>query len=248
LVVDEPITIGGWSPANYGQAYLGEMTLERALAQSVNTVAVRLADEVGRDVVARTARRVGITSIVNTEPAMALGTTLVSPLEMAQAYAAFGNGGFRVQAYGVERIVGANGAVLHQARPPVPAAAIGNPALSDLNRMLRAVVTSGTGTRAAIQGYDIAGKTGTTSDYKDAWFVGYTGGLTTVVWMGRDDNAPLGATTGGTLPAALWRKVMATAVRRLPVQPIPYGPAAPPPPPLVDPIDAILAPLEPSRP
>jgi len=245
LVVDEPITIGGWSPANYSQTYLGEITLERALAQSVNTVAVRLADEVGREAVAQTARRVGITSVVNTEPAMALGTTLVSPLEMAQAYAAFGNGGFRVQAYGVERILGANGAVLYQPRQPAPAAAIGNPALGELNRMLRAVVASGTGTRAAISGYDIAGKTGTTSDYKDAWFSGYTGGLTTVVWMGRDDNAPLAATTGGGAPAELWRKVMTAAVKRLPVQPIPYGtqpPPAPPPPP-ADAIDAILTTL-----
>ena len=249
LVVDEPITIGGWSPVNYGQSYAGEMTLERALAQSVNTVAARLADEVGRETVAQAARRAGITSAINTEPAMALGTTLVSPLEMAQAYTAFGNGGFRVQAFGIERIRGGNGAVLYQSRPPASVAAIGNPALSDLNRMLRSVITSGTGTRAAIKGYDIAGKTGTTSDYRDAWFSGYTGGLTTVVWMGRDDNAPLGTTTGGSAPADLWRKVMTTAVKRLPVQAIPYGSQPPLPPPQLpepstNPIDAILAPLQ----
>ncbi len=230
-VVDEPVTIGNWTPTNYTPGYAGPMTLERAVATSVNTVAAGLADSVGRQRVAETARRVGIISTVNTDPAMALGTTLVSPLEMAAAYAAFANGGERVAPYGIERIRTTSGGVVYQARPPPPVQAIANPALSDLNRMLRAVVTSGTGTRAKVGTYDIAGKTGTTSDYKDAWFVGYTGGLSMAVWMGRDDNRPLGTTTGGTVPAEVWARVMGTAVRRLPVSAIPPGPAPPPPPP-----------------
>src|SRR4030095_2079177 len=115
LVVDEPVTIAGWSPSNYEEGnYLGPITLETALAQAINTVAARLADEVGRPAVAATARRAGIVSTVNTDPAMALGTTLVSPLEMTQAYAAFANGGNRVQAYGIERIRTAGGQVLYQ--------------------------------------------------------------------------------------------------------------------------------------
>ena len=234
-VVDEPVTINGWTPSNYEEGYLGPITLEQALAHSINTVAARLADEVGRPNVAATAHRIGIVSPVNTDPAMALGTTLVTPLEMAQAYAAFGNGGNRVAVYGLERIRTTGGQVLYQHRPVPPAPAIANPPLSDLNRMLRQVVIQGTGTRAAIPGYDIAGKTGTTSDYKDAWFAGFTGNVTTVVWMGRDDAQPMGRITGGTAPAELWKGVMGVAVKRLPVSAIPPGPPAPvPPPPLID--------------
>lgn len=244
-VVDEPITLGTWSPQNYNEDYLGPITLETALAQSVNTVAVRLADQVGRPNVAGTARRLGIVSAVNTDPAMALGTTLVSPLEMAQAYGAFSNGGYRVQAYGIERIRTSGGKVIYQRKAQGQPQVVANPALSELNRMMRTVVTSGTGTRAQVPGRDIAGKTGTTSDYKDAWFAGYTGGFTTVVWMGRDDGSPMGRVTGGGAPAELWKRFMTSALKRVPAQPIPGGPppAAPlVPPPEPDPIDALLTP------
>ncbi len=226
-VIDEPLVIGNWIPANYNDGFLGTITLEQALAQSINTVAARLADQVGRPNVAATARRVGINSVVNTDPAMALGTTLVTPLEMAQAYSSFANGGNRVTAYGVERIRTTGGVVLYKRPPTAITPVIANPPLGDLNRMLRAVITQGTGKRAALPGYDVAGKTGTTSDYKDAWFAGYTGGVTTVVWMGRDDNAPMGKITGGGAPAELWRGVMGVAVKRLPVTAIPVGTPAP---------------------
>jgi penicillin-binding protein 1A len=231
VVTDEPLTIGNWSPQNYSGGYAGMLTLEQAVAQSTNTVAARLADEVGRPNVAATARRLGVVSAVNTDPAMALGTSLVSPLEMAQAYGAFANGGQRVSAYGIERIRTTGGAVLYQRKAPSPAQVIANPALSDLNRMLRTVVISGTGTRARVPGYDIAGKTGTTSDYKDAWFAGYSGGFTTVVWMGNDNGSPMKGVTGGAAPAELWRGFMTTALKRTPAKPIPYGPPPPAPPP-----------------
>jgi penicillin-binding protein 1A len=233
-VVDEPVTINGWTPSNYEVgAYLGPITLETALAKSVNTVAARLADEVGRPQIAATARRVGITSTVNTDPAMALGTTLVSPLEMTQAYAAFSNGGGRVQAYGIERIR-QGGTVIYQKRPPAPAPAIGNPALSELNRMLRTVMTAGTGGRAVVPGYDLAGKTGTTSDYKDAWFCGFTGGFAACTWMGRDDARPMARISGATAPAEMWRSFMTVALKRAPTQAIPPGPPAPVPAPPVE--------------
>jgi penicillin-binding protein 1A len=227
MVVDEPVTIGSWSPQNYEPGFLGPITLQTAFAQSINTVAARLADEVGRDNDAATARRLGIASPINTDPAMALGTTLVTPLEMAQAYAAFANGGDRVSAYGVERIRTAGGQVIWTRPASAPVAAIANPALGELQQMMRAVVASGTGTRAAIAGYDIAGKTGTTSDYKDAWFCGVTGGLSAVVWMGRDDNSPMDRITGGIAPAEAWRSFMTKALIRIGSHPIPPGrPAA----------------------
>jgi len=230
VVVDEPVTIRGWSPRNFEEGFLGPITLEQALAHSVNTVASRLADEVGRDNVAGVARRLGIVSPVNTDPAMALGTTLVTPIEMAQAYDAFANGGNRVAAYGIERIRTAGGAVLFQHRARAPAPAIANPPLGQMQQMMRLVMTSGTGTRAMVAGYDMAGKTGTTSDYKDAWFAGYTGGLATVVWMGRDDARPMTRITGGAAPAELWRGFMNVAVKRLRIGAIPPGPPPPPPP------------------
>jgi penicillin-binding protein 1A len=228
VVVDEPLTIGAWSPRNYEGGNLGPITLERALAQSVNTVAARLADEVGRGAVAAAARRLGVVSPINTDPAMALGTTQVSPLEMAQAYDAFANGGNRVSAYGVERIRTTGGVVVYQRKARAPAPVIANPPLSELNRMLRTVIASGTGARARIPGYDLAGKTGTTSDYKDAWFCGFTGGFTTVAWIGRDDAAPMDHVTGGGPPAELWRAFMLAALKRSSPHAIPFGPPPPP--------------------
>ncbi|HEY8615924.1 PBP1A family penicillin-binding protein [Phenylobacterium sp.] len=244
-VVDEPVTIANWSPRNYDEGFLGPITLERAVASSTNTVAARIADMVGRQNVAATARRLGVASQVNTDPAMALGTTLVTPLEMTQAYAVFSNGGSRVQAYGIERIRGAGGKLLYQRKPPSWTPVVQNPALSHLNRVLRAVIASGTGAKAQIAGHDVAGKTGTTSDYKDAWFCGYTGGLAACSWLGRDDNAPMGRITGGGAPAELWRTVMSSAVKRLPVQAIPYGRPAPAPP--LAPTAIAAAPEEPDE-
>jgi penicillin-binding protein 1A len=227
IVVDEPVTINGWSPRNFEPEFLGPITMENALAHSINTIAARLADEIGRDNVAATAHRMGISSTLNTDPAMALGTSLVTPLEMAQAYDAFGNGGYRVAAYGIERIRTAGGKVLFLHKPQAPVQAVLNPPLGEMQQMMRTVMRIGTGTHAAIRGYDLAGKTGTTSDYKDAWFCGYTGGLATVVWVGRDNNAPMRGITGAMAPSELWRSYMTAALKRLPNGPIPPGPPPP---------------------
>jgi penicillin-binding protein 1A len=231
MVVDEPVTINGWSPRNFEPDFMGQITLETALAHSVNTVAARLADEVGRDNVAAVAHRMGIVSQVNTDPAMALGTTLVTPFEMAQAYDTFGNGGYRINAYGIERIRTTSGQVLVQHRPQLAALAVANPPLDEMQRMMRTVMAVGTGTHANVAGYDLAGKTGTTSDYKDAWFCGYTGGITTVVWTGRDDAKPMVKIVGASAPSEIWRAYMVQALKRLPNGPIPAGP--PPPLPVV---------------
>ncbi|MGI9170509.1 MAG: transglycosylase domain-containing protein [Caulobacteraceae bacterium] len=249
VAIDEPVTIDGWSPRDFDPGFLGQITLETALAHSINTVAARLADEVGRGAVAAAARRAGIVSPIDTDPAMALGTNPVTPLEMAQAYDTFSNGGDRVAAYGLERIRTVGGAVLYRHRAAPPAPAIANPPLSEMDRMLRAVIASGTGARAAIPGHDLAGKTGTTSDYKDAWFCGFTGGLTTVVWIGRDDATPMRRMTGGGAPAEFWRGFMSLALKRLPSGPIPYGRPAPIPPPAPAPVVASPpVPAEPALP
>ena len=227
MAVDEPITIGNWQPRDFDGRYLGPMTLETALAQSINTVAARLANQVGTVNVAATAQRLGITTPIQTGPSMALGAVEVTPIDMAQAYAAFSNGGYLTRAYGIERIRTASGKVLydHNLSPPPRAQVIGQPALGEMIEMMRQVVASGTGTRAAVAGYDIAGKTGTTSDYRDAWFVGYTGDVTTAVWTGRDDNTPMKAVTGGGPPAEIWHAFMASTLSRLGAQPIPGGAA-----------------------
>jgi penicillin-binding protein 1A len=226
-VVDEPITIGNWSPKNYTGKYLGQITLETALAQSINTVAARLANEVGTNNVAATAHRLGITSEIQTDPSMALGAVEVDPLEMAEAYDAFANGGYRVQAFGIERIRTASGQVLydHGVGGDHLQSVIPQPALSEMAEMMRQVVASGTGGRARIGGYDLAGKTGTTSDYRDAWFVGFTGGFVTAVWVGRDDNTPMKRVTGGGAPAEIWRAFMAPVLPHLQAEPIPGGAA-----------------------
>jgi penicillin-binding protein 1A len=142
--------------------------------------------------------------------------------------------------YGIERIRTRSGQVLYERRPTGRAPVVSNPALANMNRVLRAVVQNGTGTRAALPGYDLAGKTGTTSDYKDAWFVGYTGGFVTAVWVGKDDNTAMKRVTGGSAPADIWRDFMGSALPRLDVRPIPDGPAAVPSPLNMDPVGELL--------
>jgi penicillin-binding protein 1A len=244
VVNDEPVKIGTWEPKNYTNKYLGQMTLQTALAQSINTVAARLANEVGTSNVAATARRLGITSKIQLDPSMALGAVEVSPMEMAQAYAPFANGGFLAKGYGIERIRTTSGKVLYDHsvdNAPRPAV-IGTPSLQYMNQMMRQVVAAGTGARAKVAGYDIAGKTGTTSDYRDAWFVGYTGGFVTAVWTGKDDNTSMRKVTGGGAPAEIWKTFMAAALPRLKATPIPGGVIEPPAPVTDDPIGDLLNP------
>jgi penicillin-binding protein 1A len=158
---------------------------------------------------------------------------------MAQAFAPFANGGFMAKGYGIERIRTATGRVLydHGVDRPARNAVIGTPALQYMNQMMRQTIASGTGTRANVAGFDLAGKTGTTSDYKDAWFVGYTGGFVTAVWVGKDDNTAMRRVTGGGAPAGIWHDFMTAALPRLNVQPIPGGVIEPK---AADPIGSII--------
>ncbi len=244
-VTDEPVTINGWSPRNHDNAFLGPISMETALAKSINTVAARLADEVGRDKVADTARRLGINTPISPDPAMALGTSEVRPIEMAAAYDAFANGGRRVYPYGVERVRTASGRTLFRHRDEPQAQVINNPALGEMDRMLRAVVSYGTGTGAAIKGYDIAGKTGTTTEGKDAWFCGFTGNFTACAWVGKDDARPVPHLAGGGSAARVWRGFMSSALPRAGATGIPTGPAAPTP---VEPVTTPVSDIAPTQP
>jgi penicillin-binding protein 1A len=217
---DGPVDINGWSPTNYGHRQYGTITLAEALAHSVNTITAGLGQEVGISTVIEAAKRVGITSPLQDNAALALGTSDVTPIEMTTAYSAFANGGYRVYPYYVTEVDDLGGHVLYKRQTPQPQRVIASHVDKDLVAMLYGVVTSGTGRAAAIPGHEAAGKTGTTQDYHDAWFVGFTADYVTTVWIGNDDSSPMKNVTGGTIPATIWHDVMAFAEKGLPSKPL----------------------------
>ncbi|MFN4140683.1 MAG: transglycosylase domain-containing protein [Aestuariivirga sp.] len=222
--IDEPVQIGNWRPENYRKKYLGPVTLETALALSLNTVAAKLAARLGPQTVASVAHRLGITSPLGQDASLALGTSEVTLLEITAAYVPFSNGGYPVAPFAVTRILTRDGKVVYERNGSGFPQAVADHHLADMNRMLRLVVTEGTGTRAAFPGFDIAGKTGTSQDYRDAWFIGYTSDLIAGVWVGNDDNRPTKRVTGGHMPAEIWRMVMEPAHRGLTPRPLPGEP------------------------
>lgn len=223
--VDQPVEVAGWKPRNYDGQYHGAMTLRDAVARSVNTIAVQVDEKVGRDRVIETARRLGITSDLKPHPSLALGSFEVGVLELTAAYTAFANGGYAVQPYGVLEVRNAqNVSLFRRNTGGAYAHMIGGDVLGDLNDLLRGVVERGTG-RAAQIGRPVAGKTGTTSDYRDAWFVGYTPDLVASVWVGNDDNSPTKKVSGAGLPSQIWRSFMADAMKGRPVSDLPQPPS-----------------------
>ena len=221
-VNDGPVTVGGWSPRNFDSIHRGEISLREALARSVNTSTVRLAQRVGMGNVIAVARRCGIVSPLRRGLATALGASEVSLLELTGAFAPFANGGEGVIPYGIVEIREVSGRVLWR-RSGGAGRAIARAHLPQMLDMLGAVVRNGTG-RAALLDRPAAGKTGTSQEFRDAWFVGFTADLLAGVWMGNDDNVPMERITGGSLPARAWRGFMIEAHRGLPVRPL--GPAA----------------------
>jgi penicillin-binding protein 1A len=209
LVRDAPITVDGWTPKNFSGKYRGDVTLREAVARSLNTVAVRVSEDIGRGRVVQAARRLGITSPLKPHPSIALGAGEVTPLELAAAYAVFANGGFAVAPYGVAE-VRQNGNVIFRRKGANSRRVIDAQAASQTTDMLQAVVDWGTGKSAAF-GVPAAGKSGTSQDFRDAWFVGYVGNIVTAVWVGNDNNSPMDGVTGSTIPAAIWRAFMAPA-------------------------------------
>ncbi|MBT6116286.1 MAG: PBP1A family penicillin-binding protein [Rhodospirillaceae bacterium] len=219
-VQDAPVTVEGWSPGNYTDRFLGDIDLTEALAKSVNTAAVRVSEQVGRKRVSNAARRLGLTGDIPAGPSLALGTGEVTLLELTQAYATVANGGAGVWSYAIEEIRDETGEVLYRRSGSGPGTVLAPGTVRDMTRMLTAVVTQGTG-RAADIGRPAAGKTGTSQDYRDAWFVGFTAELAAGIWMGNDDGAPMNKVTGGGLPARLWAAFMKAALEGQPVRPLP---------------------------
>lgn len=226
---DEPVDINGWTPTNYGGRSYGMLTLREALTHSVNTIAANLAQEVGLSNVIDAAHRVGISSELQQHASLALGTAEVTPLEMTTAYATFASGGLRARPYLVRRIESASGRLLYQRQAPIAERVVASHVNKDLTMMMNSVVTSGTGRGASVTGYEVAGKTGTTQDYHDAWFVGFTRDYVTAVWVGNDDNKPMRGVTGGTLPALIWRDTMTVAEKGLTPRPLDKSPFEAPP-------------------
>jgi len=207
-----PVNIRGYRPRNYGGRNWGYLTLEDALRHSVNTVAVRIAREVGVQRVAQTAKRLGINTPLHTYPSLPLGTAEVSPHEITGAFAAFANGGLKAEPHSVQKILNPKGEILYERGSPVPERVTVQETAETMNAMLYRVVEEGTGRRARIAKHEIAGKTGTSSDWRDAWFIGYTSHLVTGVWVGNDDFTPMRRVIGGSLPAQIWSDYMREAL------------------------------------
>nr|WP_243444854.1 PBP1A family penicillin-binding protein [Sphingosinicella humi] len=218
VVVDEPVNINGWQPRNSSRNYSGPVTLREAFARSINTIAAKIGQEVGVRNIADMAQRFGITTDINTHPSMVLGTSDVRLLDMTRAFASVGQKGVAVVPYGIRRVTTADGELLYEHRVDESRVLVAPWVAAQMTDLLQAAVMTGTG-RAAQIGRPVAGKTGTTSSNKDGWFIGFSSGITTGVWMGRDDAKALPGLQGGRAPARAFHDFMVKAVADRPVQP-----------------------------
>jgi penicillin-binding protein 1A len=218
---DKPISVKGWKPENYTREYFGPVTLTQAMAMSLNTVSVRLVLEFGPTAVTRTAYRLGISSRLEPNPSIALGTSEVSLIEMVSAFAPFANGGASIIPHAVENVRRPDGFVLYQRTPQNLGLVVEPRYVGTMNAMMQETLLTGTGRKAELSGYPAAGKTGTSQDFRDCWFVGYTAHLVTGVWLGNDDSSPTKKMTGGGLPAEIWARFMKAAHRGVAVANLP---------------------------
>jgi len=217
--IDGPVRIGDWQPHNYETGYRGEVSMADAVAQSINTVAVKVGQSVGLRNVIAVARRLGITTELNPDPSLALGTGEVTLLDLTTAYCAFASGGNGAWPYGITEIRDGGGKLLFARQGGGPGRVIEPGFVDEMDQMLSGVIAHGTGKAAQI-GRPAAGKTGTTSDFRDALFVGYTADLVAGVWFGNDDDAPMNHVSGGSLPARAWHDFMISALRNKPARPL----------------------------
>jgi penicillin-binding protein 1A len=221
--VDAPIRVGDWQPHNYTNRYQGDMTMAEGLAQSINTIAVQVAERAGIARVIATANRLGITSDLAKDASIALGTNEVNLLELVSAYTPFSNGGIGVLAYGISEIRDSEGRTVYRRTGSGPGPVVAPELVGMMSDMLAGVVAHGTGKAAALP-RPVAGKTGTTQEYRDAWFIGYTADLVAGVWLGNDDNTPMNRVTGGSLPAFAWRNFMLAVTSGVPPKPLASAP------------------------
>ncbi|HZH10035.1 MAG TPA: penicillin-binding protein 1A [Microvirga sp.] len=222
---DSPVNYKGWAPQNYDRKYRGPIALRDALALSLNTIAVKLNMEVGPKAVVQTAQRLGITSPLQANGSLALGTSEVTPLELVSAYAPFANGGIGVTPYVISEVKTLDGKIVY--KRPANSGNLGrviDPAtVAMMNEMMHNTFVIGTARSAQVPGWPMAGKTGTTDDYKDAWFVGFTGNLVAGVWLGNDDGELTKRVTGGNLPTEVWHNFMKVALKDKQPVPLPGG-------------------------
>lgn len=217
MVEDKPVEIEGWQPKNSNGQYAGEISLRTAFAYSKNTVAAQLGQEVGTSSIANMARRFGITTPINTQPSMVLGTSETRVIDMTQAFASVGSNGRSITPYGISKVTTIDGEILYTAKPARSVQLVEDWVAAAMTDLMQTAVATGTG-RAANIGRPVAGKTGTTSSNKDGWFLGFSSGLTTGVWMGRDDARAIGGLEGGRAPAQAWAAYMRVAVSGRPVE------------------------------
>ena len=216
-IVDEPVTINGWSPRNDTRTYSGPVTLREAFSRSINTISAKIGQQVGFSTIADMARRFGLTTDISTYPSMVLGTSDVRLIEMTRAFASIQNNGVAVTPYAIRRVVTADGRLLYQHDADESRVLVAPWVAAEMTDLLQSAVLSGTGAAAQI-GRPVAGKTGTTQSNRDGWFIGFSSGLTTGVWMGRDDSKPVSGLYGGTAPARAFHDFMTVAVANRPVE------------------------------
>ncbi|MDO7835839.1 PBP1A family penicillin-binding protein [Sphingobium sp. HBC34] len=216
-VTDEPVTINGWSPRNSSGRFSGDIDVRTAFAYSINTVAAKLGVEVGFPTVADMARRFGVTTPINTHPSMVLGTSDVRLIDMTRAFASIARKGIAVTPYGITRVTTADGRLLYSHQDDTSRVLVAPWVAAGMTDLMQTAVSTGTGKAAQI-GRPVAGKTGTTSSNKDGWFLGFSSGITTGVWMGRDDARAVGVLQGGRAPARAFADYMKVAVARRPVE------------------------------
>ena len=222
--VDAPVQLGPWSPQNYGGGYVGPVTLAEALARSINTVAVRVAQEVGSHKIGDLAARFGLTDIPSDpDLSVALGAYEVNLLELTSGFQVFQQGGLRVPSYLIDEIDTADGRLLYRRAPSAPIRVYDEGLDGTMIQMMKGVIEHGTGVHAAF-GRPAAGKTGTSQNWRDAWFVGFTPDWTCGVWVGNDDDKPMDKVTGGDLPAQIWRRLMMVAHQGLPGRDFAFAP------------------------